>query len=149
MPESNFFEAPEMMNKACRPGLIALFIVCPPAFADIGTEEFLRSQERQKQLQERIAPPSEARLQTEAAAAPAFRLTEPETPCFPLQAVTLSGERAERFRAPLEDTLEEQGFVPGMCLGARGINLLMTKTQNRLIAQGYVTTRIAAPAQSL
>jgi hemolysin activation/secretion protein len=123
MPESDFFDEPEMMNKARRLGVIALFIVCPPAFADIGTEEFLRNQERQKQLQERIAPQPEVRLPTDTPAAPAFRLTEPETPCFAIRAVTLDGERAEDFRAQLDDTLEEQGFVPGMCLGARAASI--------------------------
>jgi hypothetical protein len=62
MQESGFFNALEMMDKTRRPGLIALFIVCSPAFADIGTEEFLRNQERQKQLQERIPPQPDVRL---------------------------------------------------------------------------------------
>ncbi|MDR1662753.1 MAG: ShlB/FhaC/HecB family hemolysin secretion/activation protein [Azoarcus sp.] len=137
-----------MMNQA-RLGLIAFFIACPPAFADVGTEEFLRNQERQRELQERMLPQPEVRLPADAPATSEFRLTEPETPCFPVQAIILSGEKAEHFHALLEDVLEEQGFVPGMCLGARGVNHLMTRTQNRLIARGYVTTRLAAPAQNM
>ena len=36
-----------------------------------------------------------------------------------------------------------------MCLGARGIDALMTLTQNEAIARGYTTTRIHAAAQDL
>ncbi|OVZ88042.1 hemolysin transporter, partial [Yersinia frederiksenii] len=37
----------------------------------------------------------------------------------------------------------------GQCLGAKGINLLMSQIQNRLVDHGYVTTRVLAPQQDL
>lgn len=37
----------------------------------------------------------------------------------------------------------------GHCLGAKGINLLMSTLQNRLVDHGYVTTRVLAPSQDL
>ncbi len=37
----------------------------------------------------------------------------------------------------------------GQCLGAKGINLLMSQMQNRLVDHGYVTTRVLAPQQDL
>lgn len=33
--------------------------------------------------------------------------------------------------------------------GAKGINLLMSTLQNRLVDHGYVTTRVLAPSQDL
>ncbi|MDR2364859.1 MAG: ShlB/FhaC/HecB family hemolysin secretion/activation protein [Zoogloeaceae bacterium] len=140
------------MNKIPRATWAAFFVllvVCPPVLADIGTEEYLRHQNRQRQLEERMTPDGDVRLRQDAPPSPEFRLADDETPCFPIHAITLSGEESGRFRALLDDTLEEQGFVPGMCVGARGINLLMTRLQDHAIRQGYVTTRIVAPAQDV
>ncbi|MDR0736503.1 MAG: ShlB/FhaC/HecB family hemolysin secretion/activation protein [Zoogloeaceae bacterium] len=140
------------MRKASHAAWIAFFVflaVCPPTQADIGTEEYLRHQERQRQLEERMTSGSDVRLRQDTPSAPEFRLADGETPCFPIHAVTLSGEESGRFRALLEDMLEEQGFVSGMCIGARGINLLMARLQDLIIRRGYVTTRVVAPAQSV
>lgn len=37
----------------------------------------------------------------------------------------------------------------GHCLGGKGINLLMSTLQNRLVDHGYITTRVLAPQQDL
>ncbi|MDR2678967.1 MAG: hypothetical protein LBB51_05970, partial [Zoogloeaceae bacterium] len=137
------------MDKTRHLGLIALLIIALPAFADIGTEEFLRQQERQKALQEQISPQPDVRLPTQTPDMPESRLSEPETPCFTIQTITLSGEKTENFRPLLDKVLEEQGFRPGMCLGARGINLLMIRTQNAIITRGYSTTRVVIPEQDV
>lgn len=140
------------MRKTFRATWIAAFAflaACPPAFADIGAEEYLRHRERQRQLEEQMTPGGDVRLRQDAPLLPEFRLADIETPCFPIQAVTLSGETSGHFRALLDETLEEEGFVPGICIGARGINLLMTRTQDAILQRGYVTTRIVAPAQNV
>ncbi|MDR0528544.1 MAG: hypothetical protein LBG69_02895 [Zoogloeaceae bacterium] len=72
-----------------------------------------------------------------------------ETPCFPVNAVTLHGEASGKFRASLDFALEEAGFVPGMCLGARGVNLIITRAQDRVIANGFITTRIIAQGNTV
>lgn len=65
-------------------------------------------------------------------------------------AVSHYPDRQRRFssllRIPLQQ-LADQG--KGQCLGAQGVNLLMSALQNRLIDHGYVTARVMAPPQNL
>ncbi|MDR2240186.1 MAG: ShlB/FhaC/HecB family hemolysin secretion/activation protein [Zoogloeaceae bacterium] len=135
-----------------RPCLLALglaVIFAFPARADIGTEEFLRDQERQRQLRERLLPDAEVRFPRKTPGASGFQLPLSESPCFSVNALVLDGEHADRFRPVLATLLEESGFVPGMCLGGNGINFIMSRLQDQVIADGYVTTRIVAQAQNI
>ena len=68
-----------------------------------------------------------------------------ESPCFLIRQVELQGAEAE-LRQLLQPLA---GQAEGMCLGLEGIRLLMRRMQNRLVEEGYVTTRVLAPAQDL
>lgn len=94
-------------------------------------------------------PPVDVRLDEGATRQAPQSLPRDETPCFPIQAVTLTGEEADRFQFALEQALAHSGFTPGRCLGAQGINHLMSLVQNAVIARGYTTTRILAAPQDL
>ena len=120
-----------------------------PAYADIGTNEFLREQERQRQLRERLLPEADVRLPRKAPEEVELRLPVGESPCFPVNAIVLEGEYAERFRPALETLLGQSGFTPGLCIGGNGINLVMSRLQDRVIADGYITTRIVAQVQNI
>ncbi|MBP7303070.1 MAG: hypothetical protein KA972_07810, partial [Brachymonas sp.] len=37
----------------------------------------------------------------------------------------------------------------GRCLGAQGVNIVLARAQNHLIARGYITSRVLAPEQDL
>ncbi len=69
-----------------------------------------------------------------------------EKPCFPLNRVVLTGTGALPHWLPLQRIA---GQAVGHCLGGKGINLLMSALQNRLIDHGYITTRVLAPQQDL
>lgn len=69
-----------------------------------------------------------------------------EKPCFPLNRVVLKGTGALPHWLPLQRIA---GQAVGHCLGGKGINLLMSALQNRLIDHGYITTRVLAPSQDL
>jgi hemolysin activation/secretion protein len=129
--------------------LLAMGIPMSVRAADIGTEEFIRNQERQRQLQQQILPEPDVRLQRPEDGAAEFSLRDAEIPCFDIRSVRLAGELAGEFSAHLEAVLDDLEFTSGMCIGARGINLIMTGTQDRIIAGGYVTTRVVAPAQDV
>ncbi len=45
--------------------------------------------------------------------------------------------------------LLQANFKPGTCLGAQGVNHIMTLAQNAVIAKGYTTSRILAAPQNL
>jgi hemolysin activation/secretion protein len=112
-------------------------------------EQMLREQQRQQQQQRQIQPPVDVRLDGPAIPESPKTLPQGESPCFPIEAVSLAGDTAGRFQFALHKTLDRSGFSPGMCLGAQGINALMTLTQNALIERGYTTTRILAAPQDL
>ncbi len=57
-------------------------------------------------------------------------------PCFQIKQTELKGADALPHWLPLQKIAN--GAV-GHCLGAKGINLLMSTLQNRLVDHGYVT----------
>ena len=108
--------------------------------------QFIIQQQRQKALEQQLTPP-----------VPDVRLSEPsssfgkiafpvETPCFPIQRVTLTGQDALPRWLPLQRIASQ---AQGRCLGGKGINLLMSTMQNRLVDHGWITTRVLAPTQDL
>lgn len=109
-------------------------------------EQIIIQQQRQKALEQQLTPPK-----------PDVRLSPPssgfgsidypnETPCFPIHKVVLSGEEKLPRWLPIQHLGME---AEGRCLGAQGINLLMSTLQNRLVDHGYITTRVLAPSQDL
>ena len=80
--------------------------------------------------------------------APKLVLPEAEYPCFSIRSISLedcTGVFAWALAAanPAEDP------AVGRCLGAAGINMLMSRVQNAVMARGYVTTRVLARPQDL
>lgn len=109
-------------------------------------EQIIIQQQRQKALEQQLTPPK-----------PDVRLSPPssgfgsidypnETPCFPIHKVVLSGEEKLPRWLPIQHLGVE---AEARCLGAQGINLLMSTLQNRLVDHGYITTRVLAPSQDL
>ena len=112
-------------------------------------EQILREQQREQQYRRQMQPPVDVRLDDPAAKQEVPRLPLDEKPCFSIQDITLTGDSASRFKFALTKALERSDFKPGMCLGAQGINIIMTLAQNAVIERGYTTTRILAAAQDL
>lgn len=117
-----------------------------PAHAAEPDNQFIIQQQRQKALEQQLTPP-----------VPDVRLSEPsssfgkiafpvETPCFPIRNVTLTGQDALPRWLPLQRIADQ---AQGRCLGGKGINLLMSTMQNRLVDHGWITTRVLAPTQDL
>ncbi|WP_312134227.1 POTRA domain-containing protein, partial [Leclercia sp.] len=97
--------------------------------------QFIIQQQRQRALEEQLTPP-----------VPDVRLSEPssgfgniafptETPCFPINRVELSGEEALPHWVPLQRIADQ---AQGRCLGGKGINLLMSTLQNRIVDHGWI-----------
>jgi hemolysin activation/secretion protein len=105
--------------------------------------------EREREQQERLRRTPDVRLP--AAAAARQRLPVDESPCFPIDAISLRGELHERFEWLLGSLAGPVGddTPVGKCLGAQGINLLLTRAQDALVARGYVTSRVLAEPQDL
>ncbi|MCT4709219.1 ShlB/FhaC/HecB family hemolysin secretion/activation protein [Enterobacteriaceae bacterium H11S18] len=110
-------------------------------------QQFLNQQQRQKAQEEQVTPVApDVRLSPERSASSSLSAFPDERPCFTLTQVVLSGTDALPHWLPLQ---RQANKAVGHCLGAKGINLLMSQLQNTLVGHGYVTTRVLAPQQDL
>ena len=120
------------------------------AHADTAAEEFIRQQQRQEQLQKQLQPEADVRLdESVVKSKEPLVLIQDETPCFSINEVVLEGNEAGRFQFALRSALRQLKFKSGMCLGAQGVNQIMTVAQNKIISRGYTTTRVLAAPQDL
>lgn len=111
-----------------------------------GEDTFIIQQQRQEALEQQLTP-SAPDVRLSAPGSFARKINFPvETPCFQIKQTELKGADALPHWLPLQKIAN--GAV-GHCLGAKGINLLMSTLQNRLVDHGYVTTRVLAPSQDL
>ena len=109
-----------------------------------------RQQERERALREQNERTVDARLQA-APPAPAARIPEAESPCFRIDRVLLVGEQSESFQWAIADLSGPEGndAPSGRCLGTTGVNLVLARAQQAVIARGFVTTRVLAAPQDL
>ncbi|MGK6309831.1 ShlB/FhaC/HecB family hemolysin secretion/activation protein [Variovorax sp. DT-64] len=109
-----------------------------------------RQQERERALRRQQERTVDTRLQTDARPE-ARRLPKDEAPCFRIEHIVLAGERAEDFQWALAAAAGEDGSDDprGRCLGPEGIDIVMARLQQAVVARGYVTTRVLVPPQEL
>jgi hypothetical protein len=141
-------------GNACRlTGCIAASLACiplliPPAASAQGArpspaqaiEEGLRRQnERAQELQQRLLPG--AYMPQPELAAPVFTTLPEEQPCFTINAVELKSADAVRF-GWLADTA-----LPFLhqCAGVHGLRQIAAALDAKLIALGYITSRVTLP----
>ncbi|TGG93458.1 ShlB/FhaC/HecB family hemolysin secretion/activation protein [Natronospirillum operosum] len=130
--------------------LLAFFLLGSKSLAQSSDEqraleEQRRIEERQRQQREQFEPSPDIRFELPDRP-PVAEPTE-ETACFPIEHIELDAPDLRPFRR-----LERQ--VQGMleqpnCIGAQGINRIISEAQNELIAAGFVTSRIVAEPQDL
>lgn len=143
------FRARPYRATTCTFAVSAMLIASPLAQADSASasnEQVILQQQRQRALEQQLLPPTpDVRLAPPIS--PSGRLVFPqEKPCFTLDSVELNGQQTLPRWLPLQRIARQ---AQGQCLGARGINLLMSTLQNRLVDHGYITSRVLAPQQDL
>ncbi|UNK63203.1 ShlB/FhaC/HecB family hemolysin secretion/activation protein [Buttiauxella ferragutiae] len=142
------------MNISVKKRIVALLILTltPPvlSFAAVDDpqpeQQFLNQQHRQQDLEQQLTPVAPDVNLSPAQPSLPKKGFPTEIPCFPISQVVLSGTQALPHWLPLQRQAEK---AVGHCLGAKGINLLMSRLQNTLVGHGYVTTRVLAPKQDL
>jgi hemolysin activation/secretion protein len=112
-------------------------------------QEQLRQQARQRAQREQLQRAPDVRLESPVADPAQARLADSETPCFSIRHIVLQGDRAAQFEWALAAASPPDDPAVGRCLGVNGINLVMKRVQNALIAEGFVTSRVLAEAQHL
>lgn len=121
------------------------------AIAQVGpdAQERLRQQERARVLREQQEPTPDVRLQGAPGAVSERLPSIDASPCFPIWDIVLDGEDVHRFGWALKAADPKDDPATGRCLGGTGINLVMKRVQNAIVARGYVTTRVLAAPQDL
>ncbi len=131
----------------------------PLDFSDTAAQELLRQQERLRLLREQQEIKPEARdagdqLQ-QVAPITNVVIPEHENPCFTIHQISLIGDKANKFQFALDQVISTSSLavkeppILGRCLGVIGINAVMSRVQNVIIAKGYTTTRVLAAPQDL
>lgn len=138
-------------------GLAVAAAVCLPLLASAQSAttpqpfvEQQRQQERERALREQNERTVDQRLQA-APSAPVQRIPESESPCFRIDRVLLVGEQSESFQWAIANLSGPEGNDSpiGKCLGTTGVNVLLARAQQAVIAKGYVTSRVLAAPQDL
>ncbi len=118
----------------------------PVDVSETAAREALRQAERERQQRARQEGPDVRLLGSVVRDAP---LPKGESPCFPVAHIRLAGEGAARFAFALHTVVAGEDPAIGRCLGTRGIERVLTRVQNAIIARGYVTTRVLVAPQDL
>ncbi|WP_309898721.1 ShlB/FhaC/HecB family hemolysin secretion/activation protein [Variovorax soli] len=109
-----------------------------------------RQQERERALRRQQERAVDSRLQPDVRPEDR-RLPKDEVPCFHIERVVLAGAHAEDFQWALAAAAGEDGSDDprGRCIGTEGVNVVMARLQQAVVARGYLTTRVLAPPQDL
>jgi len=129
------------------------------AQTDPDPEQLRRQQELIRQLRLKLFPESDVRLQ--APIDPSIGEILPhEQACYTIKTITLqaldrNGEPTDKHpflwaQEAANNTDKGTLDTPiSRCLGSAGINLVMKRIQNAIVAKGFVTTRVLAGPQNL
>ncbi|CAN5903472.1 ShlB/FhaC/HecB family hemolysin secretion/activation protein [soil metagenome] len=109
-----------------------------------------RQQERERALREQQERTVDERLPAQAKTEDR-RLPTHESPCFRIDRMLLTGEAAEQFQWALDSAAgpSHDDSPIGRCLGTQGVNTVLARMQQALIARGWITTRVLAAPQDL
>jgi hemolysin activation/secretion protein len=128
---------------------VASFLFNSPALAqnqaDIAAQQLQRQQQRDKAQSDKAEEQRPDVRLSRASGPVAGAYPADEQPCFPIRNILLNGDNAAQFAWALKAA---DGAI-GLCLGSAGINTVLAKVQDALVAAGYVTTRVLAAPQDL
>ena len=139
---------------AVLPGIYAMPAVAQVTPAQSAADAYLRRQERERLLRKQQESAPDVRLPAPVVPQGLERLPAEEASCVTIKLIRLNGDAAAQFQwasaaaNKTADGAEDQ--ATGRCLGTGGINLVMRRIQNAIIARGFVAARVLAkPQQNL
>lgn len=146
------------------PGL-AIAVSNPNSFKPevIATQQQIDAKQQQEQAARdkarEIALNNQSDVRFEAQANQMGRLPDTETNCYPISRIYLTdfseqplldkAYSTSQFTSALNAIYAQSDLHLPHCLGATGINILLKRIQNKLIEQGYITTRVLVQPQDL
>lgn len=142
---------------------LPLSLYANPNYEPSATEKQITTRQQQQQselnsaIQSQQVKAPNVRLEAEKTQSTAFPANEAQ--CFPIHQLILTDYQhtvsesipfsPSQFSRAKSAVYSEGDFALPACVGAQGINVLLRRIQNRLIEQGYVTTRVVAEPQDL
>jgi len=146
--------APASRRHGCRTALVCWLLTAGSVgmaqvqpSADAAVEE-LRRQERQRLLREQLERGADVRMPLPELPV-AGRLPGDEQPCFRIDALALQGADPFPWLADAATGPEADDSPIGRCLGTQGINTVLARLQQALVARGWITSRVLAAPQDL
>ncbi|MBN6710199.1 ShlB/FhaC/HecB family hemolysin secretion/activation protein [Haemophilus haemoglobinophilus] len=118
----------------------------------IDAEQQQRQNQQQQAKNAQLFAPPDVRLDTSQSD---LVLPPQEQPCYPIQHISLvdysadNSHQSSQFQWALKQTIKNLNLTLPHCLGGQGLGILMKQIQNKIIAKGYVTTRVVAQEQDL
>lgn len=125
----------------------------PPTPEAVAIEQQRRATERENAQRARQEKTPDVRLTPELQKQ-ASLLPADEQPCFLIQRIVID-TAGQPMPAGLMDALHKAASMQGSdtplqrCLGQQGVQILMDRLQNELIAQSYATSKVTAEPQNL
>ncbi|MDY6216880.1 POTRA domain-containing protein, partial [Actinobacillus porcinus] len=133
--------------------LSALSAPNDPNLNQIDAQQQQRQQQQNAQRAAQLQSKPDVRL--EVAQDSKEKLPSDEKPCFDIYKISLLDYSADnqyhpsQFQLELTKTARSLDLRLPRCIGAKGINALVSQVQNRIVEKGYVTTRVIVPEQNL
>ncbi len=146
---------PSPLNRALsiQPAAVAVLFLLLPVIGLGATSdpalELQRQQQRERELRLQMEAMPNVSLPRETSSAVSELIPLNESPCFDIAHITLAGDEAARFQFALETVTAGEDAATGRCLGVQGINAVLARVQNAIVAKGYTTTRVLAAPQDL
>ncbi|WP_373829677.1 ShlB/FhaC/HecB family hemolysin secretion/activation protein [Neisseria dentiae] len=116
--------------------------------ADDHDGEFIRSIQRQQQLDNQLLPESDVRLDRPSESF-SYTLSEGEIPCTKVDGIGLVEDADSPFSFLPAEVVKQTDFSAGMCLGANNLQKLQKAAQQILLARGYITSKVSIQPQDM
>ncbi|MCH9742664.1 MAG: ShlB/FhaC/HecB family hemolysin secretion/activation protein, partial [Proteobacteria bacterium] len=130
---------------------VILFCFVSSLQAADGQNMFLQQQQREQQ-QRSINEPQPAIFAAQISQDNDV-LPENESPCFLISQIQLTGLHAENFQylidAANQTEAGEKDVAVGRCLGKQGIFVVLKRMQNKLLSDGYITSKVVLAQQNI
>lgn len=151
---------PALVGTALAFATTFLSVTTSPVFAQVPpsqsnneiAQEQRRQEERERVLREQQERTPDVRLPKPETPQGLERLPNNETDCVDIKNITLVGDSADQFQWAVSyaNQLSDGTSDPAInrCLGTRGVNLVMRRIQNAIIARGFVAARVLAGPQT-
>jgi hemolysin activation/secretion protein len=125
--------------------LISVFFICPPASASIANSS-ANEIEQDKARQTTLSPEEKAYSSSQESTQVESIVFPKESICRNIKNIIIESDD-EKLANKLLGKITQQAL--NKCLGIEGVRLLSQKLQNELVVQGYITSLIDIPPQSL